>query len=274
MKKIGSHSTSDIYTTLDKGEKAVCVFMDLFKAFDTLNLDILLQKLSHYGVRGKSNDWFRSYLLDRKQFVEIDSCRSENICSILHGVPQGSILGPLLFNLYINDFFNCLTFGEAIMFSDDTTLVFKSKDNLYLEAMSNEDMLSAANWLEENKLSLNIKKTKFMHYDLSRKGRKTLKLNIGTTSIENVKSQKFLGVMFDDKLSWKPHINGVISKLNSCLGASRRARSFLNESSLLTIYHSLMHSHVQYCNTTWGAWEPRGNKLILQRLQAICNKFF
>ena len=165
-----------------------------------------------------------------------------------------------LFNLYINDFFNCLSFGEAVMFADDTTLVFKSKDNFYLEAMSNEDMLSAANWLEENKLSLNIKKTKFMHFDLSKKGRKAVKLNIGSTPIEQVKNQKFLGVIFDEKLSWKAHINSIISKLNSCLGASRRARSFLNKSSLLS--------------TTWGSWEPRGNKVILQRLQAISNKFF
>ena len=76
------------------------------------------------------------------------------------------------------------------------------------------------------------------------------------------------------KLMWKDHIKSIIFKLNSCLGASRRARSFLNKKSLITIYHSLMQSHVNYCLTTWGSWEPRGNKVILQRLQAVCNKFF
>ena len=127
-----SHATaylaSEIYGTLDKAEKSICVFMDLSKAFDTLNLNILIDKLSHYGIRGVANKWFSSYLHDRSQFVEIDNQRSTNFCKIIHGVPQGSILGPLLFNLYINDLWNCLTFGEAIMFADDTTLVFKSKN--------------------------------------------------------------------------------------------------------------------------------------------------
>ena len=86
--------------------------------------------------------------------------------------------------------------------------------------------------------------------------------------------QKFLGVIFDNKLCWKPHINAVISKLNSCLGATRRARPFLNKASLLSIYHSLMKSHINYCCTSWASWKPRGNKLLLKRLQAVCNKFF
>ena len=248
--------------------------MDLSKAFDTLNLNILTQKLSHYGIRGVENKWFTSYLTDRSQFVDINSHRSANICDIHHGVPQGSVLGPLLFNLYINDFRNCLTFGEAIMFADDTTLVFVNKDKKYLEAMVNEDLSSAADWLAENKLSLNIKKTKSMYFDLSRSKSVMPKLFIGKKSIKSVKTKKFLGVVFDEKLSWKDHILDIISKLNSCLGASRGARPYLNKSSLLKIYYSLMQSRTQYCCETWGAWEPRGNKVLLQRLQAVCNKFF
>ena len=99
-------------------------------------------------------------------------------------------------------------------------------------------------------------------------------LNLFETNIQMVSKITFLGVIFDEKLMWKDHINLIISKLNSCLGASRRARSYLNKKSLLSIYHSLMSSHTNYCLTTWGAWEPRGNKVILQRLQAACNKFF
>ena len=278
MKHSTSHATSylssKLYSTLDKSEKAVCVFMDLSKAFDTLNLKILTQKLSHYGIRGIANKWFTSYLENRSQFVEINSHRSANTCDIVHGVPQGSILGPLLFNLYINDFWNCLSFGEAIMFADDTTLVFKNRNKTYLEAMVNEDLSAAADWLAENKLSLNIKKTKFMYFDLSRSKSRMPKLCIGKKNIRAVKTKKFLGVLFDDKLSWKEHILSIISKLNSCLGATKRARSYLNKSSLFTIYYSLMQSRTQYCCETWGAWEPRGNQVILQRLQAICNKFF
>ena len=273
-----SHATaylaSKLYETLDEAEKSICVFMDLSKAFDTLNIDIMLDKLKHYGIRGVTNSWFSSYLSGRLQYVEIEGHRSNNLCELFHGVPQGSILGPLLFNLYINDFCNCLSFGEAIMFADDTNLVFKTKDPYYLQLMANEDLSSAADWLAENKLSLNIKKTKFMYFDMAKSNTALPKLCIGTKRIKGVETQKFLGVVFDDKLSWKPHINAVISKLNSCLGATRRARPFLNKKSMFTIYYSLMQSHVQYCCTTWASWEPRGNQVILQRLQAVCNKFF
>ena len=145
-------------------------------------------------------------------------------------------------------------------------------DSLKLKV--NSDLSSAAEWLAENKLSLNVKKTKFMCFDTSRSTSSNFDISISNEKLEQVKSQKFLGVIFDDKLMWKDHINMIISRLNSCLGASRRARPYLNKASLMTIYHSLMQSHVNYCLTTWGAWEPRGNKVILQRLQAACNKFF
>ena len=160
------------------------------------------------------------------------------------------------------------------MFADDTTLLFKEKSMDSLKLKVNSDLSSAAEWLAENKLSLNVKKTKFMCFDKSRSTSSNFDISILNEKLKQVKSQKFLGVIFDDKLIWKDHINMIISRLNSCLGASRRARPYLNKASLMTIYHSLMQSHVNYCLTTWGAWEPRGNKVILQRLQAACNNFF
>ena len=166
--------------------------MDLSRAFDTINIDILLKKLNTYGVRGLANDWFRSYLNGRSQFIEINSKRSKNKCNILHGVPQGSILGPLLFTLYINDFWKCLDFAEAIMFADDTTLVFKDKDIDLLIAKVNEDLSSAENWFAENKLSLNIKKTKYMLFDKSRSRNRDFEVYICNKVLERVKSKKFL----------------------------------------------------------------------------------
>ena len=113
-----------------------------------------------------------------------------------------------------------------------------------------------------------------MIFNSSKKDRPNIEIRINESCLEKVKTQKFLGVLFDEKMSWKDHINSVISKLNSCLGATRRARPFLDVSSLFTIYHSLMQSRANYCCSAWAAWEPRGNKIILQRLQAVCNKFF
>ena len=113
-----------------------------------------------------------------------------------------------------------------------------------------------------------------MCFDLTRSKYPQFDFTIEGEEIKKVKSQKFLRVIFDEKLSWKEHIQSTISKLNSCLGASRRARPFLNKSSLMMIYHSLMQSRVNYCCSTWAAWKPRGNQQSLQRLQAVCNKFF
>ena len=113
-----------------------------------------------------------------------------------------------------------------------------------------------------------------MLFELSRAKTDLRDISIKNENVERVRTQKFLGIIFDDKMSWKDHINSVISKLNSCLGATRGARPFLNKKSLFTIYHSLMQSHVNYCTETWGPWEPRGNQVILRRLQAVINKFF
>ena len=155
---VTAYLSSKLYSTLDNSEKSLCVFMDLSKAFDTVNIDILIEKLKHFGIRGIANDWFKSYLRGRKQFVQINSKSSENMCDILHGVPQGSILGPLLFSLYINDFRNCLTSSDAVMFADDTTLLFKDKNMDQLISKVNNELSSASDWMAINKLSLNIKK--------------------------------------------------------------------------------------------------------------------
>ena len=151
--------TDYIRTTLDKGNFVGALFLDLQKAFNTVNQKILLDKLCIYGIRGKCLEWFQTYLLDRRQLgnVTIQDSDSETLC-VSHGVPQGSILGPLLFLLYINDFHMCIRSSLTYHFADDTTILFHSVKEIR-KSMSHQldDILD---WLTENRLSLNAKKKK------------------------------------------------------------------------------------------------------------------
>ena len=138
------------------------IFLDLKKAFDTINHSILLKKLNHYGIRGIINDWFSSYLLGRSQVTEIDSNLS-TINKISCGVPQGSVLGPLLFLIYINDFHNSSEKLSFYLFADDTNLLYADKNLKSLEKiMVNNELVRVSDWLNANKLTLNAKKSNFV----------------------------------------------------------------------------------------------------------------
>jgi hypothetical protein len=165
---------------IDKGHAAVGVFVDLTKAFDTVDHSILLSKLSHYGVRGITNCWFKSYLASRSQFVSISNCKSE-LKSILHGVPQGSVLGPLLFLLYINDLHEAIKFSEVNLFADDTTLFQFGASLKSLSDNVNTDLSLLSDWLNANKIALNASKTEYV---LFKSRLKTLNPSLRSTLLE------------------------------------------------------------------------------------------
>ena len=151
----------DIINALDSEEVAVGVFLDFSKAFDTVNHKILLEKLYHFGIRDKAYTWLKSYLCDRNQFVSYNGFKSSER-TITCGVPQGSILGPLLFLIYINDLSNNCKFARPFLFADDTNLFHHSKDPQNLQEELNYDLENISEWLKANRLSLNIKKTHYM----------------------------------------------------------------------------------------------------------------
>ena len=214
-----------ISTAIDKKEYTLGIFLDFSKAFDTVNFDILFDKLEHYGIRGVVLDWFKDYLSERYQFVQFNGhCSQSKI--IKCGVPQGSILRPLLFLLYINDFCNASDIFETILFADDTNLFFSHKDALFHTA--NCEMNKITNWVKSNELSLNIKKSNYMLFK-PRQRREILDspIIINNSPVKKVAETLFLGVVIDEHVTWKPHIAHVASKASKAIGVLYKSSFFL-----------------------------------------------
>ncbi len=234
---------------IEQGEYVAGIFLDLSKAFDTIDHHILIQKLHHYGIRGIVLEWFQSYLSNRKQTVKFKNV-SSSFKDVKCGVPQGSILGPLLFILYVNDCINVSKIFEIIMFADDTNIFSGSRDPQILQCTVNKEMSTLADWFQANKLSLNINKTHFMVFG-NRKNI-TLDINIDGLKIDQVDNTKFLGIQIDHKLNWKIHIQNLCKKLSRHIGIINRLKSYLPQQTLLQLYYSFIYPHVLYCILVWG----------------------
>ena len=180
--------------------------MDLQKTLDTVDHEILLSKLDYYGIRGISNNWFKSYLSNRKQFVSINGYDS-GLAEINCGVPQCSVLGPLLFLLYINDLNQAIKFCKAHHFADDTNVLYLGKSIKKLNKLVNFDLKNLVYWLSANKISLKIKKTKLVIFKSKRKQFDgEIKLKLSRKILFQTDSVKYLGVKIDGNLSWKSRI--------------------------------------------------------------------
>lgn len=228
------------------------VFVDFSKAFDRINHAILLKKLEHYGFRGEYLTLLESYLQFRCQAVVIDNEISD-YKAVKLGVPQGSILGPLLFLLYINDLISIDDSCRFVIYADDTTLLLSGKDTTKLLNDANNVLNKLDNWSIVNSLTINTSKTKAVLFKpTNSKACISNNLCIGTSSIEIVPSVKSLGVFFDEHLTWNKHIDNISSKLARVVGVLTRLRFFLPQKIKLLIYHSLFFSHLNYCLLVWG----------------------
>ena len=205
----------------------MAILCDLSKAFDVINHDILLSKMNNYGIRGLANDWFKNYLSCRQQYVDIDGITSHQV-KIQIGVPQGSILGPLLFLLYVNDIGNSCH-GRILSFADDTTLITSSSNLNELFTNANVYINNLYEWFCSNRLSLNANKTKYivLRPRHTREDLSQYNIHIGNTQLSRIgndcleKSSKFLGMHLDENLTWKMHMNEINKKVSRALSSIR-----------------------------------------------------
>ena len=256
--------TEDIRKAIDNNSFSVGVFIDLQKAFDTVDHKILLRKLDHYGVRGTANDWFKSYLSNRKQFVTINGVNSE-LKSMNYGVPQGSVLGPLLFLIYINDLHSIIKYSTTRHYADDTCLLLNGKSLKQLKKQLNIDLKILTAWLKANKISLNASKTEYLIFRNPKKMLNyDLKLKIDGHRLYPSKYVKYLGLLLDPHLNWNYHIQTLAPKLSRAIGMLAKIRYFVNSDVLRNIYFGIFSSIMSYGSQIWAQFRNQHVKRIIK----------
>jgi Reverse transcriptase (RNA-dependent DNA polymerase). len=228
----------------DAGIHSNAKMCDLTKAFDCVNVDILLYKLDYYGVRGNMFDLLASYLTNRQQYVCVNDCES-GLLTVESGVPQGSVLGPILFLIFINDLPYSIGDATCIVFADDTTLIARGDD------LISNSFRAAQNWFSANKLKLNVSKTQSVLFSTDKR------VESSTCNL--------LGLTLDTRLIWSSHIDRLCSRLSSQIFCIRQMRRCLSSDVLRTVYFAVFHSHLMYGVTLWGNSQSSHRVFILQK---------
>lgn len=270
--------TTYVSSSLENHLHTLGIFLDLSKAFDVINHSLLLSKLECLGFRGLSFDWISSFLMCREQVVEvpyIDSSGCMRVCEsnvslIKTGVPQGSILGPILFLLFINDISTSVSPAGLCLFADDTSIAIsnKSVEQLEIEAFIKGNSL--VQWMCNNGLFVNTDKSKLIKFTKS--GGMSPEINhllLNESGVESCASLSFLGVVIDCDLNFQQHVRKVSNKLNSCLFLLRRLSLYSNKKILLLAYHGCFVPHLTYCLPIWGSENCRTKKLFVLQKRAI-----
>ena len=272
-----SELVSEILKGREEGMYTLGLFLDLSKAFDTIEHTVLLQKLFKYGVRGPTLSWFESYLTDRKMRIKCETSSSDRLVysdykTLHYGTLQGSCLGPLIFLIFTNDLYRHLHHCASILFADDTTL-YKSHRNLrYLQWCLEDEISTVSKWFTTNKLTLNLDKTVCVLFQKDTKIEK-VELHVSDSIIESQPNTKFLGMWLDQHLSWNKHIEILILKLTRNLNLLKLSRNLMTTDTKKLIYHSHIGSHIQYGLLLWGNGSQKYLIERVQKLQDKCIKY-
>ena len=253
-----NYSVNYIESCLKNKEHVLAIFIDLSKAFDTISHDKLLYKLNNYGIRGNALELIKSYLSNRTQYVSTLGENSSQL-PVKFGVPQGSVLGPLLFILYINDIYRSTDIAKFILFADDTNIFIadKCKDKVY--EIANNVLECVFKYMRCNLLHINFKKCCYMHFKPNVRNKDPIQvysskylLTLNGRVIKQVRETKFLGIIIDEELKWDLHTSYLNSKLKCEIGKLNRIAKQVPKSVLKDLYHTLFESHLSYCISVWG----------------------
>ena len=233
--------------SIESGLETAAVTLDLAKAFDVVDRELLKKKLEIYGVRGKALNWIKTYFENRKQHLKYNEILSaEEVVN--YGVPQGSILGPILFIIYINDMPNCSRKSDFFVFADDTNIVISAKDSTSLQTEISTCMKEVSSWLLVNRLKVNTSKCEAIFFSKTR----PCKVMLSNRALENSKTIKYLGLLIDKDLKFEEQYKSLFAKLKQCLGMFHKFQRYVDTETKLTVYHSLIHSRLLYCCTCFG----------------------
>lgn len=247
---------TQVYDSLDKGDASMCIFVDLAKAFDTVSHEKLLNVLENLGFRGNTLCLLKSYLKNRTHCVSIGDVTSKSK-QMTYGVPQGTVLGPVLFNIYLNDLYNITSSGYIVSFADDTAVFYRSSNWNNLKRLVQTDFVKIVQWFESRLLTINFEKTNFLPFTcyadtLPSFDTLTFHSEQNSIVIKSTKNIKYLGVYIDNHLRWDYHVDYLTKKLRSLNSKFRVYRDILGEKHLKMLYYALIHPHISYGIIAWG----------------------
>ncbi len=261
--------TDYVLSNMNEGCLTGVVYLDLRKAFDTVDPEVLIHKLSWFGIKKQELLWFQNYLLNRKQQVANGGNTSKPM-EISHGVPQGSILGPLLFIMFVNDLPKSIRKCKIALYADDTVLMCPGKTATEVQEILQDDLNRAQKWLKDNRLHLNTKKTKWSLLGTPQKLARSsnIQIYIEDEPLEHVDTYKYLGFWIDQHLKWNEHIDQMCKKISKRLGLFRRIRHCLPAGSAKMLYNALVLPLFDYGNVIYN----NSSAHLIKKLQTLQNR--